>query len=432
MTTSTKLDLTSSLLLLALASVWGGSFFFAEIALTEVPPLTITLHRVFWAAPLLLIVVRIAGIPLPRDPRIWGAYLVMGALNNAIPFSLIFWGQSQIDSGLASILNGTTAMFGAVVAGLLLKDEPLTPNKLAGAGLGLIGVGLIMGPDALLGFNLANLAQLAILAGSLSYAVAAYRKRWLALAAFFPDALTGWCDPVDQALERMTPHELARHCLDQAPVEAWQRLEAKYLALNAVRKEAGDRELLSRFEQNYSKYFELERWLIYHARHAINLGLHSKPSGQRMVDIGCGAGIFSFIGQTLGHKARGFDIETEMYQEMAGVLGVPYEIVRLKAHDPLPEHYRDVDLFTAIATKFDRGDFADPKAKTWGVDEWRFFLVDLASRLRPEGIVYLKPNKFTDDQMFEIPEVGAFLSETAAKATQSWEFVFTREGLAGI
>lgn len=172
MTTSAKLDLTSSLLLLALASVWGGSFFFAEIALTEVPPLTITLHRVFWAAPLLLIVVRIAGIPLPRDPRIWGAYLVMGALNNAIPFSLIFWGQSQIDSGLASILNGTTAMFGAVVAGLLLKDEPLTSNKLAGAGLGLIGVGLIMGPDALLGFNLANLAQLAILAGSLSYAVA--------------------------------------------------------------------------------------------------------------------------------------------------------------------------------------------------------------------------------------------------------------------
>lgn len=172
MTTPTKLDLTSSLLLLALASVWGGSFFFAEIALTEVPPLTITLHRVFWAAPLLLIVVRIAGIPLPRDPRIWGAYLVMGALNNAIPFSLIFWGQSQIDSGLASILNGTTAMFGAVVAGLLLKDEPLTPNKLAGAGLGLIGVGLIMGPDAILGFNIANLAQLAILAGSMSYAVA--------------------------------------------------------------------------------------------------------------------------------------------------------------------------------------------------------------------------------------------------------------------
>jgi drug/metabolite transporter (DMT)-like permease len=172
MTSSSILDFRSSLLLLALAAVWGGSFFFAEIALTEVPPLTITLHRVFWAAPLLVIVVRLAGIAMPKDPRIWGAYLVMGALNNAIPFSLIFWGQSQIDSGLASILNGTTAMFGAVVAGLLLKDEPLTSNKLIGAALGVLGVALIMGADALLSFNLTNLAQLAILAASLSYAFA--------------------------------------------------------------------------------------------------------------------------------------------------------------------------------------------------------------------------------------------------------------------
>lgn len=167
-----RLTLKSGSLLLALAAVWGGSFFFAEIALTEVPPLTITLHRVFWAAPLLLLIVKLAGIAIPTDRKIWLGYLGMGALNNAIPFSLIFWGQSQIESGLASILNGTTAMFGAVVAGLLLKDEPLTTSKLAGAGLGLLGVGVIMGPEALSSFNLANLAQLAILTASLSYACA--------------------------------------------------------------------------------------------------------------------------------------------------------------------------------------------------------------------------------------------------------------------
>lgn len=102
----------------------------------------------------------------------WGAYLVMGALNNAIPFSLIFWGQTQIDSGLASILNGTTAMFAAVVAGVLLPDEPLTSRKLVGAGLGLAGVAFIMGPTALTAFNPNNLAQLAILAATLSYAFA--------------------------------------------------------------------------------------------------------------------------------------------------------------------------------------------------------------------------------------------------------------------
>lgn len=166
------IDLKSAIMLLLLAAVWGGSFFFAEIALREVPPLTVTLHRVFWALPILALVVRLKGLVLPRSPRVWGAYLVMGALNNAIPFSLIFWGQTRIDSGLASILNGTTAMFGAVVAGLLLKDEPLAGRKIAGAGLGLLGVAFIMGPDALTAFNPANLAQLAILGATLSYAFA--------------------------------------------------------------------------------------------------------------------------------------------------------------------------------------------------------------------------------------------------------------------
>lgn len=162
------MDLNASLMLLLLAAVWGGSFFFAEIALRQVPPLTITLHRVFWAVPLLVIIIHIKGLKPPRSPRVWDAYLVMGALNNAIPFSLIFWGQTQIDSGLASILNATTAMFAAVVAGIFLRDEPLTPKKIAGAALGIIGVAFIMGPDALGGFDPANLAQLAILGATLS------------------------------------------------------------------------------------------------------------------------------------------------------------------------------------------------------------------------------------------------------------------------
>lgn len=169
---SPAIDLTSGLLLAALAFVWGGSFFFAEVALQELPPLTITLFRVALALPVLALVVRIKGIPIPRGGRVWGAYLGMGALNNAIPFSLIFWGQTQITSGLASILNGTTAMFGAVVAGLLLKDEPLTPNKLMGAGLGILGVAVVMGPAALTSLDPRSLAQLAILAAAFSYALA--------------------------------------------------------------------------------------------------------------------------------------------------------------------------------------------------------------------------------------------------------------------
>ncbi len=172
MSASPRLTPASGAMLLALAAVWGGSFFFAEVALQEVPPMTLTLHRVFWALPVLYCVVRWRGIPLPRAPRIWAAYLVMGALNNAIPFSLIFWGQQWLESGLASILNGTTAVFGAVVAGLLLKDEPLTLNKTMGAFLGLAGVAAVMGPSALSSFDLRSLAQIAILGAALSYALA--------------------------------------------------------------------------------------------------------------------------------------------------------------------------------------------------------------------------------------------------------------------
>ncbi len=167
-----SLNLTSLAMLLALAAVWGGSFFFAEIALQEVPPLTITLHRVTWSLPVLLAIVLISKTPMARGWRVWGAYLIMGALNNAIPFSLIFWGQSQIDSGLASILNGTSALFGVVVAGVLLKDEPLTRGKIIGAIFGVIGVAVIIGPDAVRGLSLANLGQLAILLAALSYAFA--------------------------------------------------------------------------------------------------------------------------------------------------------------------------------------------------------------------------------------------------------------------
>ena len=133
MNTQASMTGTAWAMMLALAAVWGGSFFFVEIALTEETPLTIVLHRVFWALPVLGAVLWWKALSVPRDPRVWGAYLVMGALNNVIPFSLIVWGQKYLEGGLASILNGMTAMFGAVVAGLLLADERLTANKIGRA-----------------------------------------------------------------------------------------------------------------------------------------------------------------------------------------------------------------------------------------------------------------------------------------------------------
>ena len=170
--TSQTLSATAWIMLLALAAVWGGSFFFAEVALAEVGPFTIVLHRVFWAVPALGAVLWWKGLRPPMGLKVWGAYGVMGALNNVIPFSLIVWGQTQIEGGLASILNATTAVFGAVIAGLCLADERLTPPKLLGAALGLAGVAAIMGPSAASGLDPRNAGQIAILGAAVSYSFA--------------------------------------------------------------------------------------------------------------------------------------------------------------------------------------------------------------------------------------------------------------------
>lgn len=180
-----RFDLFTFLLLMLLALLWGGSFFFAEIALSALPPLTIAFLRVCFALPVLAIILWLQGERLPRSAQAWGAFLVMGALNNTLPFSLIFWGQQWLSSGVASILNGTTAMFGALIAAAFLKDEPLTANRILGAVLGLLGVVAIIGPSAIGGLNISNLAQLAVLLAAVSYALASVWGR-LHLGAYPP------------------------------------------------------------------------------------------------------------------------------------------------------------------------------------------------------------------------------------------------------
>lgn len=161
------------LLLLALSVLWGGSFFFGEMALAELPPLTLVLSRVALAALALNLVVIAAGYRMPRDAKLWGVFLIMGALNNLIPFSLIFWGQTRITSGLASILNATTPLWTVVIAHFLTQDERMSKNKLAGVAFGLIGIVFMVGPAALSGIGLNVLAQLAVLGAAISYGFAA-------------------------------------------------------------------------------------------------------------------------------------------------------------------------------------------------------------------------------------------------------------------
>ena len=159
-------------LLLALSLLWGGSFLFVGIAVKGLPPFTIVLLRVAIAALALNIVLRVIGIPLPRDGASWRAFLGMGLLNNAIPFSLIVWGQTHIASGLAAILNATTPLFTVLVAHCLTADDRLTRARLTGLLIGFAGVVVLIGPEALRGLGGDALAQCAVLAAACSYAFA--------------------------------------------------------------------------------------------------------------------------------------------------------------------------------------------------------------------------------------------------------------------
>lgn len=171
-TINQRMGATEWAMLVALSVLWGGSFFFAGVAVKELPPFTIVTLRVALAALMLLVLVRATGRLMPTDRRVWAAFFGMGLLNNIIPFCLIVWGQTQIASGLASILNATTPLFGVLVAHVLTTDEKITSNKLAGVVIGFLGVTLMIGPAALMGLGAHMWAQLAVLGAAISYSFA--------------------------------------------------------------------------------------------------------------------------------------------------------------------------------------------------------------------------------------------------------------------
>lgn len=140
-----KMDGTSWMMLLILSVLWGGSFFFTEIALVDLPPFTLVLLRVSIASVILWWVVLLRHIPIPRDPKFWGAIAIMGAFNNLVPFSLIVWGQTHIASGLAAILNATTPLFTIVIAHIATNNEKLNLRKALGVLIGFAGVVIIVG-----------------------------------------------------------------------------------------------------------------------------------------------------------------------------------------------------------------------------------------------------------------------------------------------
>ena len=166
-------------MLLILSGLWGESFFFFKILVAALPPLTVVLARVGLAAVILNVWLMLRRDFMPASPRLWGSFILMGLVNNIIPFSLIAFGETRISSGLASILNATTPMFTVLAAHGLTTNERIKPAKAAGVLVGFAGVAMLIGPDAIsgLGENLA--AEAACLSAALAFASAGiYGRRF--------------------------------------------------------------------------------------------------------------------------------------------------------------------------------------------------------------------------------------------------------------
>jgi drug/metabolite transporter (DMT)-like permease len=164
-------------LLFILGTVWGASYLFIKITLTEVPALTLVAGRLTLAAVVMWAILRLRGLSMPRDRRMWAVYGVMALINAALPYSLISWGEQYIPSGLASLLQATTPIFTVLLAQVLTADERITPTKIAGVIAGFVGVGLSMLPDLRQGVQASLLGELAIIGSSLSYAGSAIYAR---------------------------------------------------------------------------------------------------------------------------------------------------------------------------------------------------------------------------------------------------------------
>lgn len=156
-------------LLLLLALLWGSSFFFYKVLVAVLPPVTVVLGRVGIAAIAMNLWLLAQGEVIPLRHGLWLRFLLLGFLNNVLPFVLIAWGETRITSGMASILNATTPIFMVVVAHWGTHDEKLSAGKAAGIAFGILGVMILVGPDAFGGDSLAW-GELAVVAASCTYA----------------------------------------------------------------------------------------------------------------------------------------------------------------------------------------------------------------------------------------------------------------------
>jgi drug/metabolite transporter (DMT)-like permease len=166
-------------LLALLSLLWGSSYLLVKVSLETIPPLTLIAIRVTVAAACLIAVAASLGYSLPRDRRSWCLLLVQVLFNSIGAWTVLAWGQQYVDSGLAGVLNSTSPIFVFFITLAATRHEAVSARKFFGAMLGVFGVALIVGVDALEGLGQQVFAQLAVLFGAVLYAIAAiYGRRF--------------------------------------------------------------------------------------------------------------------------------------------------------------------------------------------------------------------------------------------------------------
>ncbi|MEM9332632.1 MAG: DMT family transporter [Pseudomonadota bacterium] len=171
-----KINTTAStkdwIMIVTLALIWGGSFLFGRILMLEWPPFTVVFLRVAIAALSLWLFLAVTGKKFPLDMGLVIAIVIMGVLNNVIPFSLILIGQQEIGSGLASVVNAMTPIWTLIIANFLTADEKISTNKIFGIIFGFAGVAVLIGGDILQGLSASAWAQIAVLGATIAYGFA--------------------------------------------------------------------------------------------------------------------------------------------------------------------------------------------------------------------------------------------------------------------
>lgn len=166
--------------LVLLGAIWGASFLFIKIGVSEMGPITFAAVRVFIGSVTLALALWVRRQPIPRRVGTWLRLLVMGILGTAIPFAAISWGTQYIPSGLSAILNATMPLFTVVLAAAC-GSERLTPWRLAGVAIGFCGIVVLALPKLGGGLEPSLLGEMAVVAAALSYAVGiVYARRALA------------------------------------------------------------------------------------------------------------------------------------------------------------------------------------------------------------------------------------------------------------